>query len=192
MSISALFVETGGRIIIQKNKLFKYSVLLLILSITVIIWPKHYNFATKEPFIIVTRYSAGLDEYKNMYHKNIAIYDDGKLVLYSDEDSDLNIDDDAPVLRMQLDEEEVEQVKNTIKQKRFWKLPRDVSTPSEDGGFRYVTVNLKSGSKKVGGLNPDNERFDDVFQSAWDLVEGGDYRNWKEEIEEYIEQRYSG
>src|SRR5699024_2797545 len=187
MSIIALSLNLGGRIIIQKSKLFKYSVLLLILSITVIIWPKHYDFATKEPFIIVTRYSAGLDEYKNMYHKNIEIYDNVKIVLYSDGYSSLNIDDNIPILRIQLDEEKVEQVKNTIKQKRFWKLPRDVSTPSEDGGFRYVTVNLKSGSKKVGGLNPDNERFDDVFQSVWDFVEGGEYRNWKEEIEEYIE-----
>ena len=185
-------MKLGGRIIFQKNRLFKYRVLLLSLSITVIIWPKHYDFATKEPFIIVTSYSAGLDEYKNMYHKNIAIYDDGELILYSNEDSDLKIDDDAPVFRMQLDEEEVEQVKNTIKQKKFWKLPKDVSTPSEDGGFRYVTVNLKSGSKKVGGLNPDNERFDDVFQSVWDFAEGEKYRNWKEEIEEYIEQSYSG
>src|SRR5699024_2548574 len=189
MSISALFVETVVRMIFQESKLFKYSVLLLSLSITVIIWPKHYDFATKEPFIIVTSYSAGLDEYKNMYHKNIEIYDYGELILYSNEDSHLKIDDDAPVFRMQLDEEEVEQVKNTIKQKKFWKLPKDVSTPSEDGGFRYVTVNLKSGSKKVGGLNPDNERFDDVFQSVWDLVEGEEYRNWKEEIEEYIWER---
>src|SRR5699024_618037 len=181
MSIIALSLNLGGRIIIQKSKLFKYSVLLLILSITVIIWPKHYDFATKEPFIIVTRYSAGLDEYKNMYHKNIAIYDDGKLVLYSDGDSDLNIDDDAPVLRMQLYKEEVEQLKNSSKEKRFWKLPRDVSRPSEDGGFRYVTVNLKSGSKKVGGLNADNERFDYFFQSVWDFAEGEKYRNWKEE-----------
>jgi len=88
---------------------------------------------------------------------------------------------------MQVDDEEVEQVKHTIKQKRFWKLPRNLSTPSDDGKFKYITVNLKNGSKKVGGLNPDNERFDDIYQSVWDLVEGEEYQNLKEEIEEYIE-----
>lgn len=172
---------------LRKTSIFLSGILLLILIvIIVVVWPKQYNYATDEPFLVVTTYSAGPDDFRNMYDESIAINNDGHLVLYSTGSDDLIIKDDAPTLEMQLHDEQVEQIKEVIEEAKFWKLPTDVSTPSEDGGYGYVTVNLTNSSKKVGGLNPDNERFFDVFQSARVLIDQDDYENWQKEIEEHI------
>src|SRR5690625_6577736 len=77
-----------------------------------------------------------------MYEENVAIDHDGKLVLYTIGDDDLIIKQDAPILEVKLNDEQINQVKKVIEENEFWKLPRDVSTPSEDGGFGYITVNL--------------------------------------------------
>src|SRR5699024_6754330 len=56
----------------------------------------------------------------------------------------------------------------------------------EDGGSSYVTVNLKNDSKKVGGLNPDNDRFLNIRQSITGMVDEDEYAEWREEVEEHI------
>ena len=173
------------RKILRKTKL--YGILFFTLMVFLVVGcTDKYNYATDEPFIVVTSYSAGPDDYREMYEENVAIDHDGKLVLYTIGDDDLIIKQDAPILEVQLNDEQINQVKKDIEEKGFWKLPSDVSTPSEDGGFAYITVNLIDETKEVGGLNPDDERFNDIFQSAWSLVDGEDYQSWTEEIEEHI------
>src|SRR5699024_11324660 len=88
-----------------------------------------------------------------------------ELRVYTESKNDLKIRDDAPVFKKQLSEDEVSDVQDVIEEEKFWKLPKDVTTPSEDGGSSYVTVNLKNDYKKVGGLNPDNDRFLNIRQS---------------------------
>lgn len=178
--------------ILRRPSLFLYSFMFFVVVVVIlIIWPKKYNFATEEPFIVVSSYSAGPDDYRNMYDENIAINDEGHLVLFSTGNNDLIMGDDAPTLEIQLSDEQVDQVKNTIKKEKFLSIPKDVSTPSEDGGFIDVTVNLVNKTKKVKGLNPDHERFLAVFQSAWKPIENEDYQRWIEEIEEHIWERNS-
>lgn len=178
--------------IFRKNRVYLYGIFFsIIVMITIVLSPKKYDFATEEPFIIVTSYSAGPDDYREMYDVNIEINNDSNLVVYTTGNDDLDIGEDAPMLEAQLTKDEMQQMKEAIEENKFWKLPRDVSTPSEDGVFRYVTVNLADESKEVGGLNPDQERFNDVYQFAWDLVKDNDYRKWTEEVEEHIWERNS-
>src|SRR5690625_4136374 len=173
------------RKILRKTKLF--GILFFTLMVFLVVGcTNKYNYATNEPFIVVTSYSAGPNDYREMYEENVAIDHDGKLVLYTIGDDDLIIKQDAPILEVKLNDEQINQVKKVIEENEFWKLPRDVSTPSEDGGFGYITVNLTDKTKEVGGLNPDDERFNDIFQSAWSLVDSEDYQSWTEEIEEHI------
>lgn len=149
------------------------------------------EYATDKPFILVTNYSAGPDDYRNMYHVNIAIDQNGRLQLYADEDEELKIDDDAPVFETQLDEEQIDALQKVIEEQQFWELPEDVSTPSEDGGFSYITVNRADESKKVGGLNVDDEQFMEIRQQVFDLVDPGDYNEWTVDIEEFIWEKNS-
>ena len=150
-----------------------------------------YNYILDEPFVIATSYSAGADDYRNMYDHNISLDQDGNLVLYTTGNSDIILGDDVPVLEVQLDEAQVKKVEAVIQEQSFWKLPEDVSTPSEDGGYRYVTVNAESTSKKVGGLNPDHPQFTEIHQYIFSLVDDEDYKKWQEEVEEYIWEKNS-
>src|SRR5699024_11576975 len=77
------------------------------------VWPQKYDFSTEDPFIVVSRSSAGPDDYRNMYDEQIAIHQNGDLVLYTEGNSSLDIGDDAPTLEIQLNEKQVEQVQDS-------------------------------------------------------------------------------
>lgn len=145
-----------------------------------------YDYADDEPFIITYSSSAGEDITQNMYRTIISIAQNGELRVYTEGRDSLEIHDDAPVLKKQLSDDEVKDVQDVIEEQGFWKLPKDVTAPSEDGSFSYVTVNLKDDSKKVGGLNPDNDRYTKIRHSVTSLVDDDEYAEWKEEIGEHI------
>lgn len=159
--------------------------ILILFIIIIIIYPKKYKFVTEEPFIIVSSYSAGPDDYRSMYDTNISISDNGKMVIYSTGSNQLSMKN-SPELEVTLNEKEVNQVKKAIQQNKFLRLPKDVSSPSEDGGFDYATVKFADQTKKVGGLNSTNEKFNAVLDSVWQVVEDDDYKKWENEIEEHI------
>lgn len=168
-------------------KLVLFIVILLLLTSC----SAKTNYATDEPFIIVKYSPAGPDDYRNLYSHNYSIADDGTLMLYTEtggERSRLIIGEDVPVYEMELDQAKVEKVKQIIEENKFWKLEEDLTTPSEDGAFYYITVNLTDRSKKVGGLNPDHPHFIEIQNYVFDLVDREDARVWKEEIEAHIEQ----
>lgn len=146
-----------------------------------------YDYTTDEPFLITSWYPAGADDYRNMYDKNISIDHSGNLILYTTaKDDQLRIGNNAPVLEIQLDDNQVNHVKNIIQEQKFWRLPEDVSTPSEDGSFSYIIVNLTDKSKKVGGLNTDHPRFIEIRKYILSLVDDDDFMRWTEDIEEHI------
>lgn len=148
-----------------------------------------YDYTTDGPFVISSNYSAGPDDYRNMYPTHISIDHHGNLLLYTSGKNRLTIGDDAPIFKMQLSEEQVNDVKRVIQEQKFWELPEDVSTPSEDGAFSYVTVHLSSQVKKVGGLNPNDPQFLEIRKFISQLIDDDDYRKWKEDIEEHIWER---
>lgn len=145
------------------------------------------DYETEDPFIITTHTPAGPDHYRNMYSRNVAIYDHGKLVVYTEPSKNITIGDDAPVLEAELDQVEVEEVKRLLEINKFWKFKDDVTDHSSvDGSFYSITVNQKHGSKKASGLNPIDEKFNEIVDYVFDLANGEDYAAWKEEIEDYI------
>jgi len=173
------------REIYQKTKFLLYF-LFCFITLFLVGCMKSYDFATEEPFIIVTISPAGPDDYRNLYSENIAIDNDGNLSLYTNESKNLIIKEDAPVFQMQLNEKEVNQVKDVIKEEKFLSLKEDVTTPSEDGTFSYITVNFQDTSKEVGGLNPDDPQFMEIRNYVFDLIEDEDKKEWRKEIEEHI------
>ena len=144
------------------------------------------NYAEDEPFVIVTSAPAGPDDYRNMFDHNVAVYNDGRLVLYTEQSDDLKIQEDVPTLEKQLTEEQVNELKSVIEKNQFQNLKEDVTTPSEDGTFRYIVVNWTDKSKKVGGLNPDDSRFMEISDATFDLVEKEEYRHWADAVSDYI------
>jgi len=171
---------------LRRKTLVISSTVYLALIILMIGCAKKYNYATDEPFVIATSYSAGPDDYRNMYDRNISIDQDGNLVLYTTGNSDIVLGADVPMLEVQLDEEQVIELEDVIQEQKFLSIQDDVSTPSEDGGYGYVTVNLENKSKEVGGLNPDNSQFIEVHRYIFSLVDDDDFKDWEEEVEEYI------
>lgn len=61
-----------------------------------------------------------------------------------------------------------------------------MTSPSEDGAFVYVTVNLTNQSKKVGGLNLTNKKFNEISDYVFDLASGEGLKRWNKEITNYI------
>ena len=174
----------GVRNISRKTSLFLCCLLFILLLIGC---TKKYDYATDGPFIITSWYPAGADDYRNMYDKNISIDHDGNLVLYTTaKDDQLRIGNNAPVLEIQLDDNQVNRVKDIILEQKFWRLPEDVSTPSEDGSFSYITVNLTDKTKKVGGLNTDDLQFIEIRKYILSLVDDDDFKRWTEDIEAHI------
>ena len=144
------------------------------------------NYATDGPFVLFTYSPAGPDDFRNMYSHNYALYENGKLVLYTEPGNKLKIGDDAPVLEIQVPKDDVVKVKQLIEQNKFWKFKKDVSTESQDGVFLYLTVNLTDESKTVGGLNPSEPKFIEITDFISSLVTKEERKSWNEEIKDHI------
>ncbi len=129
---------------------------------------------------------AGPDDFRNMFLQNYFIYENGKLIVYTEPGKRLKIDDNAPVYESELSKKEVDQVKTLIEQNKFWKFKEDLTVDSEDGAFLYMTVKLTNESKKVGGLNPNDLKFKELTNHVIDLVNDKDYEFWKKEITNHI------
>lgn len=165
-----------------------FLAVMLLLSVFVSC-SKHTNYATDEPFIVLKSSPAGPDHIKNFYPRYLGIYDDGRLVLYSEETDDIKMGVDAPTFEKKITDEEVEKVKEAIEKNKFWRLKENLSDDnSVDGGFSYVTVNLTDKTKRVGGLNPQNKRFSEIKKYVYSLLDDGEYRRWIEDIEAHILQ----
>ncbi len=145
-----------------------------------------YDYATDEPFIVVSSSIAGPDIARNFYPTNISLYDNGKLVLHTESTKDIFIGEDAPVVELEVEKSEVDSIKRLMKKNGLWELGDVSDNDSVDGSFLYITVNLIDESKTVGGLNPNNDSFNEIFDSVSDLVDSEDYRLWHEEINDYI------
>lgn len=144
------------------------------------------NYATDGPFVVFTYSPAGPDEFRNMYSRNYALYENGKLILYTEPENKLKIGDNAPVSESQLTSDEVAEAKQLIEQNKFWKFKEDVSTESQDGVFLYLTVNLTDESKTVGGLNPSEPKFIEITDYISNLVTKEERKAWNKEIKDHI------
>lgn len=148
---------------------------------------KEFDYETEEPFIVVTSSPLGPDDFRNLYSSNYAIYDNGKLMLYTEPADDRKISDDAPMYETQIKQEEVEALKQLIEKNKFWELKEDLSNLDVmDGSSLYMTVNLTDESRTVGGQNPDDPKFTEVTDYVVDLVNDEDYKVWNENIKEHI------
>ncbi len=145
------------------------------------------NYETGRPFIIFSYTPAGPDEYRNMFTRNYSITENGKLALYTESEDRIEIGDDAPVYKAQLQKDEVEKLKQLIEKNKFWTLKEDLSdNNSVDGSFLNITVNLTDQSKTVGGLNPYDSGFKEIADYVFDLIDYEDYIQWDSEITDYI------
>src|SRR5699024_982114 len=136
-----------------------------------------------EPFIIASWSPAGPDHILNFYPRKVSISNDGTLRMFTEQTKNIKIGDDAPIVEKQLDTSEVEKVKELIEKNKYWKLNENLDSDSLDGSYSYITVNLTDQTKTVGGLNPIEPRFEEIFDYVFDLVGSN---NWSEEIKEHI------
>jgi len=166
-----------------KKAVFPFIFLLFIFGCST-----DYNYESEGPFITVSSASAGEIEINEHFNVNYSVYENGDLHLYSTERDDPYIGNDAPVFKTKISNEEVEQIKSLLEKYNFHKMKNDLSVDSEDGSFLYVTVYLEDESKKVGGLNPDDEQFLSIIEYVRGLVKSDDRSAWYEEIREYIEE----
>lgn len=146
-----------------------------------------YNYATDEPFIIVSSSIAGPDTIINFYPTIISIDVDGNVKLYSETYNDVIIQDDAPTVETTIDASKVADIQERLEAYHFLKKSEDISDDnSVDGDFNYITLNLTDDSKTVGGLNTLDEDFLAIFNEVSSIIEKKDKAAWAEEIKQHI------
>lgn len=166
-------------------------VLLMLFTLILAGCSEEYNYETEGPFIIVTTSPAGPDDYRNFFPRNISIHSDGTLRIYTESFGELIIGKDAPIFVTQLEEEQVETIKELIEKHNFLKLEENLEDPAVmDGGYEYITVVLSDTSKKVGGLNPNHEALSEIIDYVYELVDNDSYNYWRQQVKEYIYERY--
>lgn len=169
----------------------KSSKILLVISLFILILvvsacKQQLDFTEEGPFIILTFQPAGPDDYRNLFPHNYSIDENGTLTLYTESKGKLKVGNDAPVLKKQLSDEEIEKLKHLIHANNFWNLEEDLSEDSQDGNFIYISVYLTDQSKTVGGLNPLEPRFIEITDYITSLVDDEEYTFWVNEIKNYI------
>lgn len=170
----------------MKNKIRLFP-LLMLLTIFLISCNQELDYATDEPFIIVSSSIAGPDTAENFYPTIISLDVDGNLTLYSEPSDDIKMAEDRPIFETTISKSEVEQVQQLLETNHFWKMEEDVSDDgSVDGGFTNVTVQLVDDEKAVGGLNPRNEEFLEIATTVRNYADGDERAKWREEIEAHI------
>ncbi|GAB2536726.1 hypothetical protein [Gracilibacillus alcaliphilus] len=147
------------------------------------------DFSTDQPVIIATTAPAGPIQIHESFYRNIALYEDGRVNVYSTEENDGDIDPKAPIIEVQIVPEQVQQVKKSITDHSFHTLTEDLSTNSEDGRFAYLTVNYTDHSKSVGGLNPDHQAFLEIQDEVMEVIPDGVYKKWLEETMNYMMEK---
>lgn len=152
---------------------------------------KKTNYETEGPFIEVTGYKGGEINDLESFPRIHAVYESGKLKLYSEMEPDrkIVIGDDAPVYEQDISDEDVEQIKTLIEKNNFWKL--DEYLPDDgalDADSRYITVHLTDESKTVGGYSPAHSGFSEISRYVSGLVDYEDYKQWADEMEEHIQE----
>src|SRR5699024_9011139 len=116
----------------------------------------------------------GPDEDIKMYRRNISIDSEGTLLLYPGKAEQLKVEKEAPVIEKQLSQKQVERIQHTIEEQKFWSLPKDLSTPSEDGSYQYIT---------------DKRQFQIIHDDITELVNDQEMKQWKKEVEAYLTKK---
>jgi len=159
---------------------------LVIISVIAIGCTKKINFTTDGPFIILKSVSGGENYYVEFYPKYIAVYGDGTARIYTEGGGEIIVGEDAPVREVQLTDDEIEEIKETIEENQFLKLDTDISDQRVlDGSSHYITVYTENESKEVGGYSPDDDNFDAIYSKVKGLVRD-EYNEWLDDIDTYI------
>src|SRR5699024_8715392 len=159
---------------------------LFFIAILLIGCSASYDYTEEEPFVIASS-PAGPDDYRNLISEQIAIEQDGTTTI-SRATTDVT---DEPILKVQLTQDEVNEIKEKIEEYQFKKIPNDVSTPSEDGAKYTIQVHFSDDVKEVTGWNPSNENFKKLHTYLFSFINDEEYATWRREIEEYIWQPHS-
>lgn len=147
---------------------------------------KSIDFVEDGPFILLTNKKGGENYYVDFYPRNIAVYSDGTIRIYTERTEDIIVEDDAPEVHVQITDEEVEEIQKTIEKNKFFQLEEELSDPGVmDGPSQYVTVYAQTESKRVGGEWPIDENFQAIRGVVLDHVRE-EYDQWLDDIEEYI------
>lgn len=147
------------------------------------------DFADEGPFIQKTSTPSGENYYLDFYPRNIAVYNDGTIRIFTEATDDIIVEDDAPMVEKQLTDEELAKIKTTIEENNFLKLDKDLSHPEDThpSGL-HLTVYTKTDSRKVYAESPFDENFKAVADAVSNHVQD-EYYEWLEDIEEYIYEK---
>lgn len=139
------------------------------------------------PFVTATWYPAGPDDYRNMFDRNIDVYQDGRMTFYTqDSEGRLKNKKNAPIKEVQRSEQEVTLIKDNIEKTQAYKLKKDLSTDSMDGTYVYLTFHWVDESEKVGGLNPDNEVFNQLMDQIKKTAGKDAFKEWEKEATDFM------
>lgn len=176
-----------GIILMHKAKWLTLLICFMIIGISGC--SKEIDFTEEGPFITLTSYPGGENYYVDFYPRHIAVHQDGTLRVYTEATEEIIVEDDAPTVEVKLTDKEVQDIKDTIQDNRFFSLPKDVSDPDVmDGPMQYITVHADTESKEVGGEWPVNEKFQAIREDVLDHVLE-EYNDWLEEIDDYIYEK---
>lgn len=113
------------------------------------------DFVEEKPFVQLELYSASEGTYLDHFPKIITVSNNGSVHLFTKETTDIHgkVDmkagEDAPSIRKEISTEEVDKIKQSIENNRFFSLPEDVTDYDVmDGDGSSITVYEKENKKQ--------------------------------------------
>lgn len=130
--------------------------------------------------------------YLDHYPRKIAVHDNGTVRLFTEDKKsssghfDIYVGENPPEIVTNISDEEVEEIKQTITKNKFFSLDDDLTDYDVmDGSSIHMIVFAKDKAKQVGGENPNNEKFSNIYDVIFQYV-SDDYYDWDSEVREYI------
>lgn len=143
---------------------------------------------SNDVFLKYTYSPAGECMNLEFFDRNVEVSSDGMVTIYCD-DFEEKYSDEYPTTVIQLSEEDITKLKKAITKNRIMFLPRSLSTDSCDGSYSYLTIYSKNKEHKTGGLNVDNESFQEVEDMLWSMI-GDDFNELIDQVYTIQEQGY--
>lgn len=150
------------------------------------------DFAEEGKFVEMRLASASQEKKLDHYPEIITVSNDGIVRVFTEDTYtrrgkvNLYVGEDPPEIEIEITDKEVEEIKQTITESKFFSLPTDVTDEGVmDGSSVYITVYARDEERKVGGQNPNNEQFSTVEDVIFEHV-ADEFYDWNEAVRAYI------
>ncbi len=144
-------------------------------------------YSMDEPFLMFQMEQSLNDDSINHYYHQFSIDMDGNLVLSADQGPGVEIDKDAPVIEMQVNDHTLKQIKKLI-EAHFWELEDFNYNPHFENQMDSITIHLTEDTITVKNNDRDEDHFITIRHELINLLDEEVRKEWEKEIKGYIRE----